>query len=165
MQKIMFTTALMLVVIFSAILIAEEHKAQKPLEEVGYSWIDLKKDVLGRFIVKAEIDGNEYKLIINETMDRTIIDVNTLEKYSVDYDETGQEYNINGDDDDLYVFTAKNINIGEGVLGEQDLFAVDFEEFDYFEDTRADGFLGSDFLLKYQAMIDLANQRIYLYTK
>jgi hypothetical protein len=164
LSKVTLIAIAILMVTFSN-LIAQEHKAEKPLEEAGYTWVSLKKDTFGRFVVKAQLNGEEFKLIIDWKMDRTILDLNKLEKLEMDAEETGTEYTINKDDDDLYVITVEKIEVGSGVMGEQDLYAVDFEEFDYLEDIRADGFLGSDFLFKYQAMIDLTNQRLYLYTK
>lgn len=140
-------------------------EVDQALDKVGYTYVDLKKDLTGAFVCDAEINGEKFKLILSEKMDRTILDVNKLEKYEIEYEETGQEYRFNSDDGELFIFTADEINVGGGRLGEQELYAVDFDDFIYLQKQRADGFLGLDFLLKHHALIDLANQKLYLKTE
>lgn len=149
----------------STIAFSDGDEAAEALKKAGYSYVDLKKDTYKRFVVTAELDGKEFKLIIDHQWDETILDKNALDRHGIEADETGKEWSVNGDEDDLYVTTIKETKVGEGVIGEQDILAVDFEEFDFLDNIRADGMLGSDFLVKYSAMIDLTNQRLYIKTK
>lgn len=145
--------------------ISQEASTAEALKKAGYTHVDLKKDTYNRFVVNAMLDGKKFKLIIDNSFPETFLDKNTLERHSIEVEETGQDWEVNGDSDDMYVTTIKEIKVGEGTLGEQDIMAVDFEEFDYLEDVRADGFLGSDFLVRYECLIDLANQKMYIKNK
>lgn len=142
-----------------------ENSVKKSLSDLGFTSIGLRQNIMNQFEVKAKINGkHELTLIINFSLPKTIFDKRKLDDLGVETFETNQVYSLNDDEEDMYAATIDSLNIGSGKINAMDLIAVDYDDFDYLEYTRAGGLLGRDFLLKYHAIIDFSNQILYLKT-
>lgn len=142
-----------------------ENSVKRSLSELGFTSIGLRQNIMNQFEVKAKINGkHEMTLIINFSLPKTIFDKESLDDFGIETFETNQSYSLNDDEEDMYAATIDSLNIGSGKINAMDLIAVDYEDFDYLEYSRAGGILGRDFLLKYHAIIDFSNQILYLKT-
>ena len=135
------------------------------LTELGYTTVRLRKTAFNEYEVNAVLNGDKpITLLLSFQATNTIFNAEKLKSKGVGYEETGQEFEVNGDDDDLYVVRTDSINIGDGKIGSEELYCIKFKKFDAFEDYRVDGILGRDFLIKYNAILDFANQKLYIKT-
>lgn len=135
------------------------------LSELGYTTIRLRKTAFNEYEVDAMLNGDKkITMLLSFQATSTIFNTDQLKKLGVPFEKTGREFEVNGDDDDLYVVRTDSITIGDGTIGPEELYSIEFDEFDAFEDYRVTGILGRDFLLKYNAILDFANQKLYIKT-
>jgi len=136
------------------------------LRTLGYTTVPLRKTAENEFEVEATLNGNKpITMILSFQATTTIFNTQKLEELGLKFEKTGREFEVNGDRDDMYAIRTDSINIGDGKLGREEIMCIDFSEFSVFEDYRVTGILGRDFLIKYNAMVDFANQKLYLKTK
>jgi predicted aspartyl protease len=136
------------------------------LSELGYTSIGLKQNIENEFEVTGKINGkHNITMILRFYWTSSFFDKETIENMGIETFETGREYSINGDEEEIYAATIDSLTIGDGKIEALDLSVVEYESYDALEYTRAKGILGRDFLLKYQAIIDYGNQRLFLKTK
>jgi Aspartyl protease len=136
------------------------------LSQLGYTSIRLKQNVDNEFEVKGKVNGkHNITMILRFSWSSSLFDKAAIEKMNIETFETGREFSISGDEEEVFAATIDSLTIGKGKIEAFDLTVVDFEEYGALEYTRAKGILGRDFLLKYQAIIDFGNQRLFLKTK
>lgn len=134
--------------------------------ESGYTYVSLKKNLGNNYEVKAKINGGkEVTLVLNFNFSDTFLSKEVLDATGIKYKKTNRTYQINDDEEDIYKTTVDSINIGNGKTGEEEILVLDFSEFDALENSDAAGVLGNNFLVKYHAIFDYQNQRLYLKTE
>jgi len=132
----------------------------------GYTYVSLKKNINNDYEVRAKINGSkEVTLVVNFNFSETFLSKEFMDMMDIPYKKMNRKYQINDDEDDLFKTTVDSINIGNGKTPEEELLVLDFEEFDYLNSTDAAGLLGKDFLIKYHAIFDFPNQRLFLKTE
>lgn len=135
------------------------------LHTLGYTTIRLRKTVANEFEVNATLNGNKpITLLINFQTGNSLFNTKRLEDLGIEFEKTGQEFEINGDRDNVAMLRTDSIAIGEARIGPEEIMSVDFDEFRFLEDYRVTGIIGRDFLIKYNALFDFANQKLYLKT-
>jgi hypothetical protein len=136
------------------------------MRNLGYTIIPIRKTALNEYEVKATLNGSKpIDLLLSFQATSTLFNTRRLDELGVSYEGIGQEFEINGDSDDAYMVRTDSINIGDGKLGPEEIMCLDFREYEVFEQYRVAGILGRDFLIKYNALIDFAEQKLYLKTK
>ena len=141
-------------------------EVDEALSALGYSIVPLRKTAMNEYEVEAIINGDKkVTLELSFQATSTMLDTETLEEIGLDYEETGQEFQIGRDKEDLYVVETDSMSIGNGRIGPEELFAIEFDEFDALEDSRVGGMLGREFLIKYGAIMDFAEQKLYIKTE
>lgn len=136
------------------------------LGALGYTVVPLRKTALNEYELEATINGSKkITLEVSFQSVSTLLDTETLEELGLEYEETGQEFRIGRDEEDAYVVRTDSMNIGNGRIGPEELFAIEFDEFDAFEDSRVGGILGREFLIKYSAVMDFADNKLYIKTR
>lgn len=170
----MFKKMTFLFLLFSLLMVSpissdssggSQEDLRQALKKLGYSSIGLKQNIENQFEVKGSINGTkEITLIINFSWPNTLFDKQKLDELNIECFETGRSYSLNGDEEDMYATTIDSLNIGDGKIAAMDIMAVEYEEYDFLEYTRAAGILGRDFLLKHNAILDYGNQVLYLKT-
>ncbi len=141
----------------------EGESVDAALKGLGYTIIPLRKTALNEYEMEATINGSKKITVqLNFQMTSTLLDLETMKDIGMTYDEAGQEFQMGGDKDDLYVVRTDSINIGDGRIGPEEIFAVEFDEFDVLEDSRVGGILGREFLIKHKAIMDFAEQKLYI---
>lgn len=161
-------------VLFFTVLLAAPFQASPPrdnaavvsaLKDLGYTAIPLRKTALNEFEVDAKLNGDKsISLLLSFQAVNTIFNTERLDELGVKYQKSGQKFEVNRDKDDLYFVRTDSINVGDGKIGPEELYALEFSEFDAFEDYRVTGILGRDFMIKYNAIVDFADQKLYLKT-
>jgi hypothetical protein len=135
------------------------------LHNLGYTTIRLRKTAMNEFEVNATLnDGKPISLLLNFQAITTIFNTKRMDEIGIKYEKTGREFSVNGDEDDLYMVQSDSITIGDGKIGSEEIMSIDFDEFKAFDDYHVTGILGRDFLIKYNAIIDFSNQKLYLKT-
>ena len=141
----------------------EDQSVDAALKGLGYTIIPLRKTALNEYEMEATINGaNRITVQLNFQMTSTLLDVEAMKDIGMKYDKAGQEFQMGGDKEDLYVVRTDSMNIGDGRIGPEEIFAVEFDEFDVLEDSRIDGILGREFLIKHKAIMDFAEQKLYI---
>jgi hypothetical protein len=136
------------------------------LRNLGYTSIRLRKTAMNEFEVDATVNGSKsIPMLLSFQAINTIFNTQRLTELGIKYEKAGQEFEVNGDEDDLYVVRTDSINISDGKIGPEEVMCIDFNEFSAFRDYRVSGILGRDFLIKYDAIIDFADQKLFLKTK
>jgi hypothetical protein len=133
------------------------------LRSLGYSTIPLRKTATNEYEMDATLNGNKkITLLLSFHASSTIFDTDKIAALGVEATETNQTFEVNGDEDNVFVVRTDSINIGDGRIGPEELMSIKFREFEAFEDYRVTGILGRDFLVKHDALLDLGNQKLYL---
>lgn len=136
------------------------------LRGLGYTIVPLRKTATNEFEVTAMLNGGKtITMMLSFHSFNTIFNTQRLKELGVALEETGREFEVNGDSDDLFVVRTDSISIGDGKLGQEEIMCIDFSEYSVFNEYRVTGILGRDFLLKYAAIVDFANQKLYIKTK
>ncbi len=136
------------------------------LTALGYTIIPLRKTAMNEYEVEAVVNGDKkVTLELSFQATSTMLDTEALEEIGLEYEETGQEFQIGRDREDLYVVQTDSMTIGNGRIGPEELFAIEFDDFDALEDSRVDGMLGREFLIKYGAIMDFSEQKLYIKTE
>ncbi|MCB0710691.1 MAG: hypothetical protein KDD67_00025 [Ignavibacteriae bacterium] len=167
-QKLLATAGVLLLIImvtypFQASPPPDGEDMLAAMQQLGYTAVELRKNVQHEFEVEAKLNGDKkITMILSFQATNTIFNTERLDEMGVKYQKTGQKFEVNGDKDDLYAVRTDSINIGNGKIGPEELHCLEFDEFDVFEDYRVTGILGRDFLLKHHAVIDFADQMLYI---
>ena len=167
---IALATLLLLVILVRPFTAAPAPEPRPATEEVteamralGYTAVPLRKNAMNEYEVEAFLNGDKkITMLINFQGTSTIFNTQELDKLGVKYEKTDQDFEVNGDSDDLYTVLTDSINIGDGKIGSEELFCIKFKEFDVFKSTRTTAMLGREFLLKHHAVLDFANQVLYI---
>lgn len=160
---------LCLILAFSAFSAAEpgDNKGvDEALRALGYTTVPLRKTATNEFEVTATLNGNKsITMILSFQATSTILNTERLDELGIKYEKTGQDFEVNGDSDPLYAMRTDSTTIGDGKIGQEEIMCINFSEFSVFDEYRVTGILGREFLSKYNAIIDFANQKLYLKTK
>ena len=142
-----------------------EDSLDEALASLGYMIIPMRKTAMNEYELEAVINGDKkITLEVSLQSTTTILDSETLDELGLEYDETGQEFRIGGDEEDLMVVRTDSMTIGNGRIGPEELFVIEFDDFDALEDSRVGGILGREFLVKYGAIMDFAENKLYIKT-
>lgn len=153
-------------VTFTTATPGDDSATETALRNLGYTVVPIRKTALNSYEVKGKLNGDKpLELILSFQAVNTIFNTKRLDEMGVKYESAGQKFEVNGDSDELYVVRTDSIQIGDGKLGAEEIMCVNFSEFEAFDQYRVGGILGRDFLIKYNALIDFANQKLYLKTK
>jgi hypothetical protein len=151
---------------FSAAVADEKGGVDDSLRALGYTIVPLRKTATNEFEVTATLNGGKsISLLVSFQAYTTIFNTQRLDEIGVKYEKTGREFEVNGDDGDMFMLRTDSTTIGDGKIGQEEIMCIDFSEFSAFDDYRVTGMLGRDFLIKYNAIIDFANQKLYLKTR
>jgi hypothetical protein len=145
---------------------AQDKGADDALRAMGYTVVPLRKTATNEFEVTATLNGSKsISLLVSFQSYTTIFNIQRLDEIGIKYEKTGREFEVNGDDGDMFMLRTDSTTIGDGKIGQEEIMCIDFSEFGVFDDYRVTGILGRDFLIKYNAIIDFANQKLYLKTR
>jgi hypothetical protein len=141
----------------------DNKELETTLRSLGYSTIGLRKTASNEYELDATLNGNKkITLLLSFHAPNTIFDTDKIRALGVEATETSQTFEVNGDEDNVFVVRTDSISIGDGRIGPEELLSIKFKEFSAFEDYRVTGILGRDFLVKHDALLDLGNQKLYL---
>lgn len=167
-KKLLTSFAIVILSIFTmnSFYATPQASVEDALAQVNYTAVPLRKNVQNEYEVKARINGSkEIDMLLSFQITQTMFDIKALDELGVEYYETNQEYTINNDEETLYATRTDSINIGKGKIGPEEIYCVEFSEFDALDYYRVGGILGRDFLIKYNALIDFGEQKLYLRTR
>jgi hypothetical protein len=151
---------------FQAAPPVDNQPLEKALQELGYTGIRLRKTATNQFEIDATVNGSKpIPMLLSFQAVNTIFNTQRMKELGLNFEKAGQEFEVSGDRDELYVLRTDSIKIGDGKIGPEEVMCIDFSEFSAFEDYRVSGMLGRDFLIKYNAIIDFSDQKLYLKTK
>src|SRR5690606_22263652 len=133
------------------------------LAELGFSSVRLRKNLSNEYELKATMNGTkEMDVLINFQFTQSLFNTEVLDRIGMPYQETGQEFNMNGDEDDMYSVKVDSLSIGGASVGAQEIMSINFSEFDILEDYRVGGIIGRDFLLSNKVLIDFGDQKLFV---
>jgi hypothetical protein len=131
----------------------------------GYDEVKLFKTKTGHITATISVNGKPCVFLIDTGGGATLIDKSKRHKFGLEASKTG-DYAAGIGSVSALVRTSATFQINGYDIEEKDLYMMDISyinsEFRKSHARQVDGVLGTDFLDKYGAVIDYAQQRLYL---
>ena len=131
----------------------------------GYDEVKLFKTRTGHITATIPVNGKPCVFLIDTGGGATLIDKSKRHKFGLEASKTG-DYAAGIGSVSALVRTTATFQINGYDIEENDLYLMDISyinsEFRKKHARQVDGVLGTDFLDKYGAVIDYAQQRLYL---
>ena len=131
----------------------------------GYEAVSLFKSKTGHITATLKVNGKPCVFLIDTGGGATLIDKSKKEKYGLAASRTG-DYAAGIGSRSPLVKTSATLQVNENELEVDDLYLMDIaylnSEFKKYHARQVDGVLGTDFLEKYQAVIDYSQSKLYL---
>ena len=131
----------------------------------GYDEVELFKTRTGHITATISVNGKPCVFLIDTGGGATLIDKSKRQKFGLEASKTG-DYAAGIGSVSALVRTSATFQINGYDIEEKDLYLMDISyinsEFRKNHARLVDGVLGTDFLDKYGAVIDYAQQRLYL---
>ena len=131
----------------------------------GYDEVKLFKTRTGHITATISVNGKPCVFLIDTGGGATLIDKSKRQKFGLEASKTG-DYAAGIGSVSALVRTSATFQINGYDIEEKDLYLMDISyinsEFRKNHARLVDGVLGTDFLDKYGAVIDYAQQRLYL---
>ena len=131
----------------------------------GYDEVKLFKTRTGHITATIPVNGKPCVFLIDTGGGATLIDKSKRHKFGLEASKTG-DYAAGIGSVSALVRTSATFQINGYDIEEKDLYLMDISyinsEFRKNHARQVDGVLGTDFLDKYGAVIDYAQQRLYL---
>ena len=131
----------------------------------GYDEVKLFKTRTGHITATFSVNGKPCVFLIDTGGGATLIDKSKRQKFGLEASKTG-DYAAGIGSVSALVKTAATFQINGYDIEEKDLYLMDISyiscELRKNHARQVDGVLGTDFLDKYGAVIDYAQQRLYL---
>jgi hypothetical protein len=133
------------------------------MEKAGYEPIELKKNLFGEFVLNANINKKNFELMLSLNIEQTFIDKILADKYEFETEEVGnRELQLNGDTGKMFAVKIQNFTLGKIESNNNEIGAIDFSDFSYLKQLRVEGILGKSFLIKNEAVLDIAKEKLYI---
>ena len=131
----------------------------------GYDEVPLFKSRTGHITATFTVNGKPCVFLIDTGGGATLIDKSKREKYGLEASGTG-DYAAGIGSKSPLVKTTATLQANGYDFEAEDLYLMDISyinaEFKKFHARQVDGVLGTDFLEKYQAVIDYAQSKLFL---
>jgi hypothetical protein len=138
------------------------------LKKENYRPIALQKTIVGHFEVIVTVNGIDTNFIVDTGAAKTIVDLSFARKYKMSLQEsTITAGGLGTSSMALYTIKSMNLLIGEFSLFLPVMYAMDLRHVKQSLKNKgvrkpANGVIGADVLLHHKAIIDYANQLLYL---
>ncbi|MBD0286781.1 MAG: clan AA aspartic protease [Flavisolibacter sp.] len=141
---------------------------QDYLQQRGYTAIPLFKNEVGHFGINVILQGFPTHFILDTGAASSVLDMDFAEKHQFMVEKTDLLGGGVGTSAlDIYKVHLASFTVGDLEIGEWELYIADLQ---HVKDSLikkgiqqlADGVLGADVLLLYQAIIDYGGQQLYL---
>ncbi|MBD3241855.1 MAG: hypothetical protein GF331_14800 [Chitinivibrionales bacterium] len=140
--------------------------ARMCLSRQGYREAVLYRTDREVLTVRARIDSFDVKLLVDRRSPMTFLDRSALVKLGYEPEPAHTEINFGGTIEPLYTLTPAQITIGGLMLDSMTMQVTRLEHIarasGIADDMTLAGVLGADFLRKCGAMLDIANDRLFL---
>ncbi|MDC1068344.1 hypothetical protein OAQ99_04220 [Candidatus Kapabacteria bacterium] len=133
------------------------------MESAGYNAVPLKKNLFGEYILACKINNHKFEMMVSMGIDQTFIDKIISDKY--EFESTlieNRDLQLNGDESQMYAVKVNEFLIGDIKGNENEIGAIDFSDFRYLKKLRVEGIIGKSFLIKHEAVIDIAGDKLFL---
>jgi len=122
-----------------------------------------------QFEVEAKLNGSRPLLLIVDTgATMTLLDRDKLEDAGLEFEKTDVRLSGFGGEQRLYSSQIANLAIGSAETGPMTIFGADLgtlqEAQRKYGSRPVDGVIGSDFLSRYSAVIEVKHSMLYLRT-
>jgi hypothetical protein len=138
------------------------------LKKENYRPVALQKTIVGHFEAMVSVNGIDTNFIIDTGAAKTVVDLSFAKYYEMSIQETTLSAGGLGTSS-MALYTIKSVNlwIGEFSLFIPEMYAMDLRHIKKALKNKgvskpANGVIGSDVLLHHKAIIDYANQMLYL---
>jgi len=136
------------------------------LEGRGFVEVELSENTAKQFEVEAEINGEPLLLIVDTGASHTIFSRDRIEELGLDLEKTQVEFSGIGKKQRLYSTEITDLRIGGASTGPISIFAADLSHLQKMlrgTGSRApDGLVGSDFLTRWSAILDVKYSTLFL---
>jgi Aspartyl protease len=138
------------------------------LKKENYRPIALQKTIVGHFEAMVSVNGIDTNFIIDTGAAKTVVDLAFARKYKMCLQESTISAGGLGTSS-MVLYTIKSVNmlIGEFLLVIPEMYAMDLRHIKESLKKKgvskpANGVIGADVLIHHKAIIDYANQLLYL---
>ncbi|HTO71845.1 MAG TPA: retropepsin-like aspartic protease [Myxococcota bacterium] len=140
------------------------------LKSQGYSAIELSQNTAKQFEVEATLNGKIPLLLLVDTgASMTVFDRDKLKDAGIDVEKTDLQVFGFGGDQRAYSGQIQTLAIGSAQMGVTSILGVDLSDFQKQQkkigSRPIDGLIGSDFLSRYSAVIEVKHSILYLRTQ
>lgn len=138
----------------------------KFLEKQGYAEIDLSENTLKQFEVDVSLNGTPLLLLVDTGASHTFLSRKRLTELGFDLEKTSLEVSGIGQKQFAYSTEIDDLVIGSASTGPMSIYAVDLSTMrDLLRESGSrvpDGLLGSDFLTRWSAVLEVKQSRLFL---
>lgn len=139
------------------------------LKSQGYLAIELSQNTMKQFEVEATLNGKVPLLLLVDTgASMTLFDRDKLKDAGIEFEKTDLQVFGFGGDQRAYSGQIQTLDIGSASMGATSIFGVDLSDFQKQQKKMGsrpiDGVIGSDFLARYSAVIEVKHSILYLRT-
>jgi hypothetical protein len=167
MRKVWFVALALL--LRDGVAFGQEAQAEPSLEDLlaGRGWVavQLRENAFSQLEVDIVLNGEHtVRAQVSTSFSKTILDEETAKKMGLEIEGTLIEVTGRGGKQRLGSVPLESIAFGETQVGVFTLFTADLDELI----SRAEGIepiqavIGSDFLTKYQAILEIPTSKLYL---
>ncbi len=133
----------------------------------GYSEVDLSENSAGQFEVDAVINGSHSaRLLVDTGASRTLFGSHSFKSWGIRTKKTSIELTGIGKKQKLQSAELSNLSIGNADSGPITVFVADISfynrQLEAIGSGEIQGLIGSDFLNKYSAILEIKNSKLYL---
>ena len=148
--------------------VAAAAPAELTLEQLlaprGFSAFQLRENAYGQLEAEVLLNGeHRLRVGVSTSFSKTIFDEKAIEKLDLPIEPTSVELSGPSKKQRLGSVQLKSLAFGETPLGAATIFTADLSAFITQSGAEAvQGMIGSDFLSKYQAVLEIPTAKLYL---
>jgi hypothetical protein len=139
------------------------------LNENGYNSVHLSKNALGMFEIEAVLDGKHKLLLALDNSNNSYFDSKSVKKLGYSLKNTTIQLQTGKKKEFVSTAEITDLKIGNAKTGPITINLCDFTERNYQLEAlgcrKVDGFIGYDFLIQYNGILDFKEQVLYLRIK
>lgn len=138
-------------------------KVEESLQSLGYQKIDMFENMNFNYEITAKLNGkHNIQLQVNFERSASIFNSNLLKLLDYDLLKLKSKNVDMSEFGETYIATIDSLTFDQIHIPEFDVLAVDFSSIPALENLVIEGIIGRDFLIKYKAIVDYENNKLYL---
>lgn len=135
----------------------------------GFFAIRLTCSSIGQFLVRLKYDAHELTMILDSGASSSVVDIERARQLKVGHEHLGvKAAGVGTSAADVFQLPTREIRIGDFALAETRLLAMDLSHVNQALKERnvasVDGVLGTDVLIRHNAIVDYSEAKLFLKT-